>query len=102
MAVNAHRGTVGHTIGAQIIGKDTPTGTSKPKSGATPGFSHMNVKPSQNGGFSVEHTPTVPGEKASGESPVESQLHVFRDAEEAHHHIGELMGVRMGSGARRD
>lgn len=95
-------GSVGHTIGAQVIGKDNPPGTSKPSHGTTPGFSNMNVKPSNNGGFSVQHTPTVPGEKASPESPVEEQLHVFRDAEAAHQHIGELMGVRLGSGARRD
>lgn len=104
MGFSAHRGTTGHTIGAQVIGKDNPTGTSPKASGNLPGlkFSDMSVKPAQNG-ITVRHTPPLPqGTKEYSESAPQEQLHVFRDAEEAHNHIGELLGVRMGSGQRRD
>lgn len=111
MGHSSHRGTTGHTIGSQIIGKDSGTGkntSSDPdsQSGQTlSGFSRLEVKPSQNNGFAVSHSPIPKGESGKEqighpETPVQEQMHVFRSAEEAHNHIGTLLGVRMASGAQ--
>ena len=115
MAFSSHKGTQGHAIGKSIMGRDTSVGTSnsndpdaQSEGNVALGFQHMSVRPSNNGGFSVTHQPKTPvaaGEKAGAgvakaETPVEEQLHVFRSAEEAHNHIGQLLGVRMGSGAQ--
>jgi hypothetical protein len=94
MAFNAHRGTAGHTIGSQIIGKE---GSQPPDPAHTSlGFAHMSVKPATNG-FAVSHTPHTD----KPEDPALEQTHVFRDAVEAHHHIGQLLGVRMASGQQK-
>ena len=64
------------------------------------GFSHINVRPAANG-FTVSHTPKTKGSGPGTESATEEQSHVFRDAEEAHNHIGQLLGVRMASGLQK-
>jgi hypothetical protein len=90
---------MGHKIGAAIIGKDN----GKPaepdaddKGAAITGFSNINVRPAANG-FTVSHTP----KPIKPEDPATEQSHVFRDAQEAHHHIGQLLGVRMASGLQK-
>jgi len=114
MAVHSHRNTPGHTIGTSIISKDD--GRPAQEDDHTPGqtavgFSNMSVRPAKNGGFEVSHTPVPKTQTPKGdtgahepighpETPVEEQLHVFRSATETHRHIGQLLGVRMGSGAQ--
>ena len=105
MAVNSHRGTVGHTIGTDIIGKENPSGTNKEATGKSPSMAQsFRAEKSANGGWSITHEPvSAKGNNSVGaESPIQSQLHVFRDAESAHGHIGAFMGVRIGSGARHE
>lgn len=106
MGHSAHRGTVGHTIGSQIIGKESQPKPDDNTIGQTAtGFSHIpdiHVKGAANG-VSVTHTPKQEqGTQQVGkpETPVEEQLHVFRSATEAHNHIGQLLGVRIASGAQ--
>jgi hypothetical protein len=110
MAFNPHKGTAGHTIGSQIIGKEKPGQPNEDNSmGQTAtGFQHLpdiHTHGAVNG-ITVSHTPKMPkgesGQEQIGhpETPVEEQMHVFRSAEEAHHHIGQLLGVRLGSGAQ--
>jgi hypothetical protein len=103
MGYQSHKGTAGHTIGSQIIGKESGSKSTPDPAHTAAGFSHLSIKPSENGGFAVTHTPKQESGKADigkPETPVEEQLHVFRSATEAHNHIGSLLGVRMGSGAQ--
>ncbi len=110
MAHNPHRGTAGHTIATSILSKEGQDNSKDPDSQSAgqlvSGFSHMSVRPSSNGGFAVTHTPMPKGESGHSqighpETPTEEQLHVFRDATEAHNHIGQLLGVRMASGQQQ-
>lgn len=108
MGFASHRGTTGHSIGKSIIGKDDGqraelsgehTNSMTPEDAGT--VTSFHGKRAANGGWSITHTPTTP----RPEAPAEEQMHVFRDAEEAHSHLGALMGVtavRVGSGERRD
>jgi hypothetical protein len=110
MAVNAHRGTVGHTIGMDIIGKDNPPGTSKlspPNTGVDPSthkLKRISVEFGDNGGVSVNHRvePTVRKKGDSEYDPRNEQTHMFRNADQAHAHIGTLMGLRMASGSIKE
>lgn len=101
MGFNSHRGTVGHSIGKSIIGK----GDDSPMPPATPSkpgsLRSMSVEFAHNGGVSVQHRLHPPKGKDSYDPSLE-QTHMFRDATEAHRHIGELMGIRMASGEQRD
>ena len=103
MAFQSHRGTMGHKIGSSIIGKDNgkpaePDADDRGMGQTAVGFSHMSVKPAANG-FTVSHTPKGMG--APEEAPAEEQAHVFRDATEAHNHLGQRLGVRMASGLQK-
>ena len=103
-----HAGTRGHKIGSAIIGKDSgpmPSDNDGDEAGGKAAnsaqFSHMSVKPAANG-FTVTHTPKVgPSASTHPEDPATEQAHVFRDATEAHNHIGQLLGVRMASGLQK-
>ena len=104
MAFQSHRGTMGHKIGSSIIGKDNgkpaePDGDEMGGSASNAAqFSHMTVRPAANG-FTVTHTPKTAN---MAEDPAMEQSHVFRDATEAHNHIGQLLGVRMASGLQKN
>ncbi len=105
MGYNAHRGTVGHTIGKSIIGKDD--GKPAPSTGSGGGHNLRSIRAEfgENGGVSVTHSlkPTSKGQDQF--DPRLEQTHMFRDAQEAHNHMGALMGLtalRVGSGERHD
>lgn len=108
MGFNNHRGTPGHTIGADIMADDTPKGTRQSqgkanpnRQGPGPGLAESGrFRVGSNGGVEVYHTPKSASKKP--ESAPEEQLHIFRDAQEAHNHMGALLGVRMAEGARED
>jgi len=108
MGFSAHRGTPGHTIGMQVIGKDNPPGTGKmltSNAGAGGGhnLSHLSMEFGANGGVSVTHRMKPPsGSKKDKYDPSLEQIHMFRDSQEAHHHIGGLLGLRMGSGEQKE
>jgi len=110
MRPNAHRGTSGYKVGMSIIGKEQqagkPNGTdpANQSGGDTSsgdllsGFHDLSVKNAKNG-FVVRHTPKLPdGVKPYDEKAPMEQEHVFRNAVEAHHHIGTLLGVKMAAG----
>ena len=101
MAFKSHAGTMGHKIGSSIIGKDNgkPMEPDGDEGAALTGFSHIpdiHVKGANNG-VVVNHSPKL----VKPEDPATEQSHVFRDATEAHNHIGQLLGVRMASGLQK-
>lgn len=104
MGFNSHKGTLGHSIGKSIIGKDNDAGKPNGEDSASQsmGFSHINIQPAANG-LVVKHTPAMgPGAETKPENPSEEQTHIFRNAAEAHEHLGTLLGLKLGSGAQRD
>lgn len=117
MSFNSHKGTMGHSVAKSIMTPDLKQSDSPGHSTSSDpdsagqsmvGFSHASIKSASNGGFSVSHTPTTgQGSQTSAgsihpESPAEEQMHVFRNAQEAHQHLGTLLGLREGSGSQRD
>ena len=77
----------------------------KPRAGASRLLgSASEVDPAANG-LTVRHTPApkggLGGPGVKPESADLEQAHVFRDATEAHNHIGQLLGVRMASGLQK-
>jgi hypothetical protein len=110
MGFSAHRGTAGHTIGMEVIGKDNPSGTSKltnPVQGIDPSthrLKRINVDFGDNGGVSVQHSvmSLKPKKGDSEYDPRNEQTHMFRNADQAHAHIGQLMGLRLASGTVKE
>ena len=109
MGFQSHKGTMGHKVGSAIIGKDSgqpEMGGDEAGGNAMHGlqFSHLSVDPAANG-LTVRHTPApkggLGGPGVKPESADLEQAHVFRDATEAHNHIGQLLGVRMASGLQK-
>ena len=107
MAFKSHSGTMGHKIGSAIIGKDNgkPAEPDGDEGAALTGFYHLpdiHIKGAANG-LTVTHTPKPAGSanQSQAESAPQEQMHVFRDAQEAHNHIGQLLGVRMASGLQK-
>jgi hypothetical protein len=87
-----------------IMGKDK--GSKEPdgdEAGQTlSGFSNIHIKPLANG-IQVSHTPQLPkGVKEYSEKAPEEQIHAFKTAQEAHSHIGGLLGLRLGSGTQKE
>lgn len=102
MAFNAHRGTTGHTIGTSIIGGGGKGGSISPPQPHN--LASISTSFGDNGGVSVTHRLKPTGKQDSYDPRLE-QTHMFRDAAEAHSHMGALMGLtalRVGSGERKD
>lgn len=103
MGFSAHRGTTGHTIGKAIIGHDDghPLPGEGQSAAPTPeDILHIHAHGSPSTGYSI-HSHVGP----QGSDPRNEQLHQVRDAQEAHSHMGALLGVtgvRVGSGERKD
>lgn len=100
MAQVKSRGTVGHTIATDIM-SDHPRGQkSGPGNVSVPEWGDIDeirVKPGDNGGASVT-TRKKPKGKQDHFDPSLEQNHMFRDASEAHGHIGAMMGLRLAEG----
>lgn len=119
MSFNSHKGTMGHSVAKSIMTPDLKQSDSPGHSTSSDpdsagqsmvGFSHIpaiRVQGAANG-IAIHHTPTTgQGSQTSAgsihpESPAEEQMHVFRNAQEAHQHLGTLLGLREGSGSQRD
>lgn len=106
MAVNTHKGTLGHSIGQSILGRDQPPGTSKasqvniksaqgPSQEAKTDFHHISVTRAHNG-FSISHSA-----KGKDGAPSEDTTHVFTDPADAHAHLGNLLDCPGCSGQGR-
>lgn len=106
MFPSKHKGTLGHAVGASIIGKDQPPGTGNlgkappapPNGGADLSqLGRMEITGAANG-VQVSHTPFHNGES---DAPYpQSTNHVFTDPVEAHAHIGRHLGIgATGTGA---
>lgn len=104
MGYNAHRGTPGHTIATGIMGKDSANSPKLPTASAGHGLKSIRAEFGANGGVSVTHSLQPTGKQDSFDPRLE-QTHMFRDATEAHQHMGALMGttaLRVGSGEQKD
>jgi len=99
MAQVQSRGTVGHTIATDVMA-DGPRGKKGPGNVQVPKWDEIDeirVKPGDNGGASVM-TRRKPTAKHKEFDPSLEQNHMFRDASEAHGHIGAMMGLRLAEG----
>ena len=99
MGMVKSRGTIGHTIATDVM-SDHPRGSKGPTdvSVAPPHkIDSIHVEFGDNGGVSVR-TRRKPGKKQESYDPSLEQNHMFRDASEAHGHIGAMMGLRLAEG----
>jgi len=92
---------VGHTIATDVMGDNLRGGGSKgPANVSVPSWDQIDeirIKPGDNGGASVM-TKRKPKKGQDHYDASLEQNHMFRDAGEAHGHIGAMMGLRLAEG----
>ena len=98
--VKANRASAGHVIATDVM-SDHPRGKkSAPTDVSVPDWNQIDeirIKPGDNGGASVMTRRKPKKGQESYDASLE-QNHMFRDASEAHGHIGAMMGLRLAEG----